>query len=118
MTKKDKFLIIDGSSLIYRAFFALPLLQTKQGLYTNAVYGFTTMILRLLAEEKPDLAVVAFDRGKPTFRHEEYAEYKATRAKTPGELTEQVAHVRDVLEALQIPIVEADRYEEIGRAHV
>ena len=111
MTKKDKFLIIDGSSLIYRAFFALPLLQTKQGLYTNAVYGFTTMILRLLAEEKPDLAVVAFDRGKPTFRHEEYAEYKATRAKTPGELTEQVAHVRDVLEALQIPIVEADRYE-------
>jgi 5'-3' exonuclease len=60
-----KFLIVDGSSLVYRAFFALPLLQTKQGLYTNAVYGFTTMLLRLLEEEKPDYAVVAFDRLRP-----------------------------------------------------
>lgn len=111
MTKNGKFLMIDGSSLIYRAFFALPLLQTKQGLYTNAVYGFTTMLLRLLAEEKPDFVAVAFDRGAPTFRHEQYAEYKGKREKTPRELTEQITYVCQLLSALKIPIEEADRFE-------
>lgn len=111
MTKKGTFLIIDGSSLLYRAFFALPLLQTRQGLYTNAVYGFTTMLLRLLDEEKPDFVAVAFDKSKPTFRHQEYAEYKGKRDKMPGELGEQISHVREVLAALHIPIVEADGFE-------
>ncbi|MBS4022467.1 MAG: DNA polymerase I [Dethiobacter sp.] len=108
---EPKFLIVDGSSLLYRAFFALPLLQTKQGLYTNAVYGFTTMLLRLLEEEKPDYAVVAFDRPTPTFRHLEYKEYKAKREKTPSELSEQAASVREILSALHIPVMEMDGYE-------
>ncbi|MBS4032134.1 MAG: DNA polymerase I [Clostridiales bacterium] len=111
MNKKNKFIIIDGSSLIYRAFFALPLLQTKQGLYTNAVYGFTTMLLRLLDEEKPDYVTVAFDKAKPTFRHVEYSDYKAKREKTPSELSEQISRVRELLAALHIPVVELDGYE-------
>ncbi len=102
---------MDGSSLVYRAFFALPLLQTKQGLYTNAVYGFTTMLLRLLEEEKPDYAVVAFDRAAPTFRHLEYGEYKAKRDKTPSELSEQASSIREILDALRIRTVEMDGYE-------
>jgi len=107
----EKFLIIDGNSLVYRAFFALPLLQTRQGLYTNAVYGFATMLLRLLEEEKPDYVAVAFDQGKVTFRHEKFAAYKATREKTPGELSEQFAHVHSLLAALAIPIVEKGGFE-------
>ncbi|MBS4008285.1 MAG: DNA polymerase I [Clostridium sp.] len=106
-----KFLIIDGSSLVYRAFYALPLLQTRQGLYTNAVYGFATMLLRLLEEEKPDYIAVTFDQGKITFRHEKFAAYKATREKTPGELSEQFVHVHSLLEALAIPIVEKGGFE-------
>lgn len=111
MTKEGKFLIIDGSSLVYRAFFALPLLQTRQGFYTNAVYGFTTMLLRLLDEEKPDYVVVAFDKEKATFRHEKFAEYKAKREKTPSELSEQFGHVRELLAALGIPVVEESGFE-------
>ncbi len=106
-----KFLIIDGSSLVYRAFYALPLLQTRQGLYTNAVYGFATMLLRLLEEEKPDYVAVTFDQGKVTFRHERFAAYKATREKTPGELSEQFVHVYSLLTALAIPIVEKGGFE-------
>ncbi len=111
MNKKNKFIIIDGSSLVYRAFFALPLLQTKQGLYTNAVYGFTTMLLRLLDEEKPDYISVAFDKAKQTFRHSEYSEYKAKREKTPAELSEQISYVKELLAALNIPVVEQDGFE-------
>jgi DNA polymerase-1 len=107
----EKFLIIDGSSLVYRAFYALPLLQTRQGLYTNAVYGFATMLLRLLEEEKPDYVAVTFDQGKVTFRHERFAAYKATREKTPGELSEQFALVHSLLAALAIPIVEKAGFE-------
>lgn len=111
MSGEKRFLIVDGSSLVYRAFFALPLLQTRQGLYTNAVYGFTTMLLRLLDEEKPAFVAVAFDKGKATFRHEEYKEYKAKREKTPGELSEQLSYVRELLDALHIPVLEADSFE-------
>jgi DNA polymerase-1 len=111
VTKKGKFLIIDGSSLVYRAFFALPLLQTRQGLYTNAVYGFTTMLLRLLEEEKPDYVVVAMDKAKATFRHVKFAAYKAKREKTPSELSEQFGHVRDLLAALGITVVEEAGFE-------
>jgi DNA polymerase I len=76
-------LIIDGSSLMYRAFFALPLLTTASGTYTNAVYGFTSMLIKLMTDVKPDKAVVAFDKGKLTFRNELYTEYKAGRQATP-----------------------------------
>ena len=111
MNKDKKFLIIDGSSLVYRAFFALPLLQTKQGLYTNAVYGFTTMLMKVLADEQPDYVAVAFDKSKKTFRHEYYSDYKGRREKTPQELAEQFSHVHEILAALQIPVVEAEGYE-------
>lgn len=111
MTRKEKFLIIDGSSLLYRAFFALPLLQTRQGMYTNAVYGFTAMLLRLLEEEKPDYVAVAFDQGKATVRHEKFAAYKGTREKTPTELSEQFASVRSLLAALAIQVVEEEYFE-------
>ncbi|MCR3922495.1 MAG: DNA polymerase I, partial [Firmicutes bacterium] len=111
MTDNSKFLILDGSSLVYRAFFALPLLQTKQGLYTNAVYGFTTMLLKVLEDEKPAYVAVAFDKSKKTFRHKKYSEYKGRREKTPQELSEQFSRVRDLLAALQITVVETEGYE-------
>jgi DNA polymerase-1 len=108
---REKFLLIDGSSLVYRAFFALPLLQTRHGVYTNAVYGFTTMLLRLLEEEKPDYAVVAFDKGGPTFRHRLFEGYKAKREKTPRELLEQLPRVRELLAALRLPVAEEEGLE-------
>lgn len=106
-----KFVIIDGSSLVHRAFYALPLLTTASGLYTNAVYGFTTMMVKLLAELKPDLMVVAFDKSKITFRNEIYVEYKAHRKPTPGELSVQFSLVKEVLEAMGITIIEQAGYE-------
>lgn len=109
--KNNKFLILDGSSLLYRAFFALPLLQTKQGLYTNAVYGFTMMLFRLLEDEAPGYIAVAFDKSRETFRHEKFSAYKGKREKTPPELVEQIDYVHRLLQALQIPVVEIDKYE-------
>ncbi len=106
-----KFIVIDGNSLIYRAFFALPLMQNRRGEHTNAIYGFTTMLLKLLEEEKPDYLVVAMDYPAPSFRHKIYAEYKGHREKTPDELREQVQRVREILETLGIPVLELAGYE-------
>jgi len=106
-----KFILIDGNSLIHRAFYALPLLSTAQGQFTNAAYGFTTMLLRLLDEEKPEAIAVAFDKGKLTFRNEAYQEYKAHRKATPPELREQFPLVHEILRALDIPIFEQAGYE-------
>src|SRR5690625_2300321 len=106
-----KLVLIDGNSIIFRAFFALPLLNNEKGVYTNAVYGFTTMLLRILEEEQPTHMLVAFDAGKTTFRHETYKEYKARRAKTPPELREQIPLVKELLEAFQIPHYELELYE-------
>ncbi|MBC8016691.1 MAG: DNA polymerase I [Sporomusaceae bacterium] len=106
-----KFVIIDGSSLVHRAFYALPLLTTADGLYTNAVYGFTTMMVKLLEQLKPDLIVVAFDKSRITFRNDMYAEYKAHRKPTPGELSQQFSLVKDMLEALGIAAIEQAGYE-------
>ena len=105
--------LIDGSSYIFRAFHAVPLLTNKAGLPTNAVFGFTNMLLKLVNEERPDGLAVVFDAGGPTFRDEVYAEYKAHRAPTPEELIPQLPYVRKVVEALrmrviEIPGVEAD----------
>ncbi len=111
MNKKEKFLIIDGNSLASRAFYALPLLKTSQGRYTNAVYGFTTMLLRLLEEEKPDYMAVAFDKSAPTFRHEAYKEYKAQRMKSPAEYREQIPLIKEVLKVFSIPFFEKEGYE-------
>ncbi len=106
-----KLVLIDGNSIIYRAFFALPLLNNDKGVYTNAVYGFTTMLLRILEEEKPTHMLVAFDAGKTTFRHKTYKEYKGGRQKTPPELSEQFPIVRELLDAFHIPHYELDQYE-------
>ena len=94
--------IIDGSSLVHRAFYALPMNMTAAGRHTNAVYGFTTMLLKLLAERKPYAVAVAFDKGKETFRNEMYEDYKAHRPSTPSELTEQFPLVQEILDAFGI----------------
>ncbi|MEW9698398.1 DNA polymerase I [Paenibacillus sp. SI8] len=107
----DKLIIIDGNSIANRAFYALPLLSNSSGLHTNAVYGFTTMLLKLIEEEKPTHFLVAFDAGKITFRHKEYTEYKGGRAKTPPELSEQFPLIKDLLKAFQIPQFELTGYE-------
>ena len=104
--------LLDGHSLSYRAFFALPTsLQTTTGQITNAVYGFTSMLIKLLTEEKPDLIAVAFDIGAPTVRLEKYAEYKAGRAEAPGEFREQLGLIVEVLETLRIPVLGIERHE-------
>ncbi|KIL41603.1 DNA polymerase I [Gordoniibacillus kamchatkensis] len=107
----EKLVVVDGNSIIYRAFFALPPLTNSAGLHTNAVYGFTTMLLRLIEEEKPTHMLVAFDAGKATFRHEGYAEYKGGREKTPPELSEQFPLLKDLLRAFGIPQYEKSGYE-------
>ncbi|MBI3944699.1 MAG: DNA polymerase I, partial [Armatimonadetes bacterium] len=106
-----KLVIIDGNSLLYRAFFALPNLTTSDGRPTGAVYGLSMMLLRLLEEEKPDYCAVAFDAPGPTFRHEAYSEYKATRIKTPDELRAQSPIARDICAALGFPIYEVPGVE-------
>ncbi|ADH98871.1 DNA polymerase I [Salisediminibacterium selenitireducens] len=107
----NKLVLIDGNSIAYRAFFALPLLNTDKGVYTNAVYGFTTMLLKVLEEQKPTHLMVAFDAGKSTFRHETFKEYKGKREKTPPELAEQLPVMRDLLKAFNIDHVELTNYE-------
>ncbi len=107
----NKLVLIDGNSIIYRAFFALPLLNNDKGVYTNAVYGFTTMLLRILEEEKPTHMLVAFDAGKTTFRHATYQAYKGGRQKTPPELSEQFPLVKELLDAFQIKHYELPQFE-------
>jgi DNA polymerase-1 len=100
-------LLIDGNSLTYRAFFALPTdMATASGQVTNAVYGFTQMLVNLLRDHKPDVVVVAFDRPEPTFRHERISTYKGNRDSAPDILRQQMGLVREVVEAFQIPIFE------------
>ena len=110
MTKK-KIVLLDGNSLAYRAFFALPLLTNDSGIHTNAVYGFTMMLQNILAEEKPTHMLVAWDAGKTTFRHSTFSEYKGGRQKTPPELSEQFPYLRKLLTAFQIPQYELEQYE-------
>lgn len=108
---KEKLLLLDGNSLAYRAFFALPLLTNDSGIHTNAVYGFTTMLQRILEEEQPTKILVAFDAGKTTFRHETFTEYKGGRQKTPPELSEQFPYIRKLIDAYGIKQYEQDLYE-------
>ncbi|WP_375709566.1 DNA polymerase I [Geobacillus subterraneus] len=111
MRLKKKLVLIDGNSVAYRAFFALPLLHNDKGIHTNAVYGFTMMLNKMLAEERPTHLLVAFDAGKTTFRHETFQEYKGGRQQTPPELSEQFPLLRELLNAYRIPAYELDRYE-------
>ena len=108
---KGKLVLIDGHALAYRAYYALPpTLSTSKGELINAVFGFTSMLLNVLRDEKPDYIAVAFDVGK-TFRHEKYKEYKAHRIEMPDELRTQMARIQEIVRALSIPIIEAEGYE-------
>ncbi|TKD67896.1 DNA polymerase I [Pseudalkalibacillus hwajinpoensis] len=108
---KNKLVLIDGNSIAYRAFFALPLLNNDKGVYTNAVLGFTTMLLKIIENESPTHMLVAFDAGKTTFRHKTYTEYKGGRQKTPSELSEQFPVIREVLDVFDIKRYEIKDYE-------
>ncbi len=110
-SQKKTFVVIDGNALIHRSFHALPPLTTKQGVQVNAVYGFTTVLLRMLRELKPDYLAATFDLAAPTFRHKAYAEYKATRVKAPQELYDQIPMVKEVVRAFHIPIFEKEGFE-------
>ena len=108
---EQKIVLIDGNSIAYRAFFALPLLNNDKGIYTNAVYGFTMILMKVLEEENPTHILVAFDAGKTTFRHETFSDYKGGREKTPHELSEQFPFIREVLDAFNIPRYELELFE-------
>lgn len=108
---KEKVLLLDGNSLAYRAFFALPPLTSEQGVHTNATYGFTMMLQKIVEEEKPTKMLVAFDAGKTTFRHESYGEYKGGRQKTPPELSEQFPYIHKLIDAYNIKRYELPMYE-------
>ena len=108
---KKKFFILDGSSLLYRAFYALPLLETENGVYTNAIVGFSNMLFKLLTDWQPAALVIAFDKGKHTFRTDMFADYKGTRKPMPEELRSQVPLLHEMAEAWNIPLVEMAGYE-------
>jgi DNA polymerase-1 len=111
-TAGGRLLLLDGHSLAYRAFFALPPdLATTTGQPTNAVYGFTSMLIKTLQDEQPTHVAVAFDRSEPTFRHEQYVEYKANRKETPGDLRNQFPLIFEVLDALGIARLSVPGYE-------
>lgn len=106
-----KVMLIDGSSLIFRAFFALPNLTNSDGVMTNGVYGFLTMYFRAVEEYKPDYILVAFDKKTKTFRHKEFEDYKANRDKAPNELNYQFGILKDILDSLNVKYLDIDGYE-------
>lgn len=106
-----KLVLLDANGLVYRAFFALPYFTTTDGRPTNAVYGFTSMLLKVLEEEAPDFLAAAYDRAAPTFRHRAYEAYKAHRERMPDDLRPQLALSQEVLEHFRIPIFEVEGYE-------
>lgn len=103
--------LLDGSSYIFRAFFALPALSNASGLPTNAVYGFTTMTVKLLKTYRPDYLAVALDAGRETFRNRIYQEYKSNRPEAPPALIPQFPYIRKVLEAMKVTVLEREGYE-------
>lgn len=109
--EKKKLVLIDGNSIAYRAFFALPLLNNDKGIHTNAVYGFAMMLMRILEDEKPTHILVAFDAGKTTFRHKTFSEYKGGRQKTPSELSEQFPFIQELLDSYGISRYQLENYE-------
>ena len=107
----NKLVLIDGNSLSFRAFYALPLLSNKAGIHTNAILGFAKLLEKIIREEQPTHFLVAFDAGKTTFRHSKYSEYKGGRQKTPPELSEQFPYIRQLLDAYHIKHYELENYE-------
>ena len=106
-----KIVLIDGHSILHRAFFGIPDLTNAEGLHTNAVYGFLNILFKILEEEKPDYLTVAFDMHAPTFRHKMFADYKGTRKPMAEELREQVPVMKEVLKSMGVAIVECEGYE-------
>ena len=98
---ENTLIVIDGNSIINRAFYALPEMSNDAGLRTNAIFGFTRMLFKIIDEYKPTHMSVAFDKKAPTFRHKEYADYKAGRKKMPPELAMQIPLLKDVLRAMK-----------------
>lgn len=111
MSSRGKFMIIDGNSLIHRAFYAIRPLATSAGEPTNAVYGFINMLFKILADEEPACIAVAFDKGRITFRNDHFEAYKAHRKATPEDLRPQFDTVREVLRAMNIPLYECEGFE-------
>lgn len=107
----NKLVLIDGNSLSFRAFYALPLLSNKAGIHTNAILGFAKLLEKIIREEQPTHFLVTFDAGKTTFRHSKYSEYKGGRQKTPPELSEQFPYIRQLLDAYHIKHYELENYE-------
>lgn len=107
----NSIMLLDGNSLLNRAFYALPPFTSAEGLPTNAVHGFLTMLLKLEKDEKPDYWVVVFDKSKPTVRTEQYEEYKANRKETPDSLKPQFGYLKEILEEMAVPMLELQGYE-------
>ena len=115
---EEKLIVVDGNSLLNRAFYALPLLTNRNGEFSNAVYGFANMLIKVITETKPTKICVAFDWGKKNFRHTLYADYKGTRKKTPDELVEQFGLAKRMLSYMGITYLEKSGIEAddiIGR---
>ena len=110
---KKKLLLLDGHSLAYRAFYALPVdnFMTSTGQHTNAIYGFASMVINLIRDEKPTHIATAFDVSRKTFRSEKFPDYKANRATTPDEFRSQISYINELLDALRIPHFELEGYE-------
>jgi DNA polymerase-1 len=106
-----KLVLIDGNAIIHRAFHAIKPLTTRDGELVNAVFGFTSILLTILSEEKPEYIACTFDAAKKTFRHEQYEEYKAKRVKAPDELYSQIPRIHEIVETLQIPKFLFEGYE-------
>lgn len=107
----EKLMLIDGHSIMNRAFYAIPLLTNRDGQYTNAIYGFLNILFKLIEDEQPTYIGVSFDLPKPTFRHLKYSEYKGNRKKTPEELKSQIPLIKEILKAMNIVIYEKEGYE-------
>ena len=106
-----KLLVLDGNSIVNRAFYGVKLLSTKDGLFTNAIYGFMTMLQKLKDESQPDAVAIAFDLKAPTFRHKMYAGYKAQRKGMPPELAQQMPTLKELLTDLGYPLIECEGFE-------
>jgi DNA polymerase-1 len=112
MSKNPLLVLVDGSAVFYRGYYALPPTMTnKEGFPTNALYGFTTIFLKVLADLKPKYVVVAWDKSNKTFRNELYAEYKGTRKATPEDLKQQMPMLKELVKTLGLPLIELDDYE-------
>src|SRR3989344_6304871 len=111
MPMSKKLVLVDGHAVFHRAYHAMPPLTTSKGELVNAVFGFTGMLLRAIADIKPEYIAVTFDTAEPTFRHQEYTAYKAQRVSAPEELQEQMPRVKEVLSVLNIPVFELAGYE-------